>query len=347
MDKQFIIGSILGFVATFSILYFYKFYEDFAPYNYQTDKQVKFTDDDLVKFNKAFEKKVYGIEDETLVIPNKTPIKDFDITEFNKKFTLNDTVKQPLPANADIPLVNSNDDATGRAPQDSLYINNQVKYKNAFYYEYDNEEYLKRLKVILNIRHIFDEGEWYHYNVTVNTPNDILMAYNKCIDIISKRLNDNNTLLLPDQNKVPIQIVHDVLLKYYRNHDNPKLFAFDIQLVLYRQSKYQGKHIELRVVYDKRYESLFVTDVKLLGVVSEDQIGMFPVVATNPFDIDQLSTKDTKYPEIIPAEDYSIINDKTGTGYWQVTGYDQNTIDTLKKRARLNILEQGANLVVQ
>ena len=74
---------------------------------------------------------------------------------------------------------------------------------------------------------------------------------------------------------------------------------------------------------------------------------MFPVVGTDPYETDVLSTKETQYPEIIPAEDYSIINDKTGSGYWQVTGYDQNVINTLKKRARLNILEQAANSAVQ
>ena len=103
----------------------------------------------------------------------------------------------------------------------------------------------------------------------------------------------------------------------------------------------------MRIVYNTKHNSLFVTDLKLLGVVSEDQIGMFPVFATNPFQIDQLSTKDSKYPEIIPAEDYSIINDKNGSGYWKVTGYDQNTINTLKKRAALNILDYAAEEAVK
>lgn len=336
MDNKFIMGSIVGFVVTFSILYFYRYREDFIDYEKNFD---------IKKFNKDFEKYVYGKTDLDLIITPEKP-DDFDITEFNKKFTLDNTVKQPLPANEDIPLANSTNNAIGRAPQNSVFIDHKVKYTNAFYYEYDNEEYLKKLRVIFNIRHIFNEGEWYHYNVTDSTPDDILLSYDKCINILGKRLNNSNTLLLPDEKKVRIQIVHDVLLKYYRNQDSPNLLAFDIQLVLYRQAKYQGKHIEMRVVYDKKYDSLFATDLKILGVVSEDQIGFFPVVATDPYATEMLSTKDSDYPEIIPAEDYSIINDKTGSGYWQVTGYDQGTIDTLKKRARLNILEQAANEAV-
>lgn len=336
MNKTFIWGSILGFVATFSILYFYKIHEKFTLY----DPEKNF---DIKKFNKDFQKKVYGITDQDYVIPNDIPLDDFDIEEFNKKFTLDNTIKQPLPSNADIVLVNSTDNATGRATQDSIPINNQIKYKNAFYYEYDNDEYMKKLNIIFNVRRIFNEGEWYTYNLNDNTPDDILSSYNKCINILTKRLNNNNTLLLPNEKKVQIQIVHDVLLKYYRNRDSTDLFAYNIELVLYRESKYQGKHIALRIVYNKKYETLFVTDLKIIGVVPEDKIGMFPIVATDPYDINELSTKNSSYPEIIPEENYSIINDKSSTGYWQVTGFDQDTINTLKKRARLNIMEEAAN----
>uniref|UniRef100_A0A6C0KSX8 Uncharacterized protein n=1 Tax=viral metagenome TaxID=1070528 RepID=A0A6C0KSX8_9ZZZZ len=265
--------------------------------------------------------------------------------------------------NDTITYVNVNDDATGRAHiQDSIMINDDVKYKKAFYYEYDNKTYEKKLKQIFikDNNPCFNENDWYTYgNTPANAPGntgdaallekqpDILLAYDNCINEFKNELNNTTDMtgtaimLLPDKNKVPIQVVHDVLLRYRKNK-KPQLkhtYSFDIELILYRQSKYQGKHIGTRVIYDNDKNSLNVANIAILGVVSEDSIGMFPVVANNPFDIQQLTTDSTTYPQIIPSADYSLVSDKTGSSFWKATGYDKATIDTLKKRAALSITD--------
>lgn len=262
------------------------------------------------------------------------------------------------PSNADFKQINSNSDATGRAPmQDSVSMSTHVKYRNAYYYEYDNGEYLDGLNSIFNVgAYTYNPSEWNTYKLgasgsvdldpaTTHVPPDVLIAYDNCINTFTQLLNrdHNNALLLPDTNFIPIQVVHDVLRTYGMHKTIKNYYLFDIEAILYRQSKYQGKHIGMRVTYNNDTNTLNVIQIGIIGVVAEDKIGMFPVVAQNPFDIDQLSATLTTYPEIIPAGDYSIVSNKTNSKFWEVTGYDKATIDTLQKRAALAITDIAAS----
>jgi len=228
--------------------------------------------------------------------------------------------------NETIQYTNSNNDASGRARiQDTVALDNEIKYryKNAFYYEYGNREYLDKLKTIFNISEngTLNTDDWKIYDISPNTPSNILMAYNNCVNELKTRINTSDALTLPDNVKIPIQIVHDVLLRYgiSKKHPSSSVYSFDIEMILYRQSKYQGKHIGTRVIYDNDKNILNVLGIGIIGVVSEDNIGLFPVVANNPFEIDQLSADLTEYPIIIPTEDYTLTTDKTNTSFWKVT----------------------------
>jgi hypothetical protein len=64
-----------------------------------------------------------------------------------------------------------------------------------------------------------------------------------------------------------------------------------MELLLYRENKYQGKHVSVSCTAKHKLFSgwyINVVAVDIIGVVPEDQIALFPVDATNPFEIQQL-----------------------------------------------------------
>lgn len=265
-----------------------------------------------------------------------------------------------MPSNSELQYQNTNDDASGRAPiQDSLPIDSVVKYKNAYYYEFDNETYKKGLLATFDTTVAkYDPAEWNTYTMgsgpgtasastTPAPPPDVLSAYDRCIARFTADLNRSKSLALPDDNHTVIQVVHDVLIRYRTSIKRPKqLYSFDIEAILYRESKFQGKHIAFRAIYNVRANILYITNIAVLGAVSEDQIGMFPVYASNPYEVTELTAAATAYPAIIPAADYSLISDKNNHQYWQVTGYDQATIATLQKRANLAVADANTTAAV-
>ena len=216
--------------------------------------------------------------------------------------------------NGDLEYTNLGEDAwKHHGVQGSLMVDPKVKYPNAYYYELDNTAFMNGLRKALVVpctlvSEAISNDNWspskFPLESGVSPPNDVMDAYNSCVNTISSRLNGAASLKLPgDSPSKPskIQIVHDIL-KSYKVHKTSTLlpmYLIDMELLFYRESKYQGKHVGLTCTVKKNMKGGWFTNVvaiHLLGVVPEDQIAMFPVTADNPFDIQQQTVNDAETP---------------------------------------------------
>jgi hypothetical protein len=138
--------------------------------------------------------------------------------------------------------------------------------ENTYYYEFSNEKYLKLLI------HMFNPSPPEKYiilrNIEWETDIDstITAIYNKAYQFISNKIAENT----PD-----IQIVHDLLIKYKKDLQKQE-YLLDIDMILYRNYKLNGKHINFLVYVSHTRERII--DITIKGIVGEDKIGFHPIV---------------------------------------------------------------------
>jgi len=170
-----------------------------------------------------------------------------------------------LPFNSKISTSNKTDALKDRHPIDSIDIDINTS-ENSYYYEFSNEKYLELLVDIFNpyspekyiiLRNI----EW-----ETETDSTITAIYNKAYQFISNKIAENT----PD-----IQIVHDLLIKYKKDEEKQE-YLLDIDMILYRNYKLNGKHINFLIYVNHTRER--VIDISIKGIVGEDKIGLHPIV---------------------------------------------------------------------
>jgi hypothetical protein len=193
-----------------------------------------------------------------------------------------------MPSNSRIMYEN-----TGEYPWNRHIINSSIPYDvnvkkeavNVYYYEYDNYTYNEKLKDVFNNNCneliIAVEGnnwsKWKNPKVEKdnNKINLLLKHYNKIYKFIDEKLNNNSIMDLPGKDaKQKIQIVHDLMLRYRYHNDYPEYYMFDIDLILYRAGKFQGKHVKAVVITNGNLINVIL--IKIIGVISEDNIVLFP-----------------------------------------------------------------------
>jgi len=182
---------------------------------------------------------------------------------------------------------------TGELPWNRHIINSSIPYdidikpeaQNVYYYEFDNKTYTENLKKVFknNCEEIIiavEGNEWTNW-INPKTLDDEIMKsklvfnYNKILDIIKTSLNEDSTMDLPGYDeKRDIQVVHDIMLRYRTNIKNSNYFMFDIDTILYRSGKFQGKHVKLVAVSNGYTVNIIM--VKVIGVISEDKIVLHP-----------------------------------------------------------------------
>lgn len=167
---------------------------------------------------------------------------------------------------------------------------NDIKARNqkAFSYELENNAYLNALNKTfqpapLSMRASdFTVVEPLNYGV----PGTIKEAYESAIVNIANKVKTSPYFELPNSMGAhfnEIQVVHDKLISYQRHHTIPACIL-NIELILYRDKKSHAKHVSMSVLAEKNKSMwlINVLSIKINGVVFEDQIGLFPVVATDP-----------------------------------------------------------------
>jgi hypothetical protein len=182
---------------------------------------------------------------------------------------------------------------TGTLPWNRHMINSSIPYDvnikkeavNVYYYEFDNETFNNKLKEIFknNCEEIIIAVEGNEWDNWKNPKKDrdefvidkLVRYYNKIYDFLYQKLNMNPIMNLPSQDKQQnLQIVHDLMLRYRIHSKYTDYYMFDIDLILYRAGKFQGKHV--KVVAITNGIDINIILVKIIGVISEDNIVLHP-----------------------------------------------------------------------
>ena len=168
------------------------------------------------------------------------------------------------PYNYKTNLANKSNALIDRHPIDS--INTDVSSPiNSYYYEFSNTQYLE----ILNDMFKPSNPEKYILlrNIEWNSDIDesITPIYNKAYLFISNTISK----FTPD-----VQIVHDILKQFKANKDSQE-YLLDIDMILYRNYKLNGKHVNFLVYVGHSTEKMI--DIEIKGIVGEDKIGFHPI----------------------------------------------------------------------
>ena len=174
-------------------------------------------------------------------------------------------------------------------------LETNIKYKNAYYYELDNDAFVQALFECFQVvgqgkqdvmQAVIKKDPW----TPVTLDADALASYNAVRDTITDTLKSNTSCFkLPDGSSLPLQVVHDRLQSAsisISKEDGKNVtvvkYLFKLEMILYRESKYQGKHIGCVCINDVTNRKIVFVQMKILGVVSADEIGLFPVLGNDP-----------------------------------------------------------------
>jgi len=205
-----------------------------------------------------------------------------------------------------------------------ISINNTDNY----YYEYENAIYETKLRNILYKNDInnlikntegIDWSDWI-YPENFDRKDRLLAYYNKIYDMINTKINASSELKFNNEtDKYKIQIVHDVFKRYKLNIANPYEYLFDIDMLLYREGKINGKHINIIVKTDG--DNIDFVIVKILGIVNQDNIYLFPILANDRTnDIDNVN-----YTPFISTTNFkSYLTETENESYMTSTDFSSN-----------------------
>jgi hypothetical protein len=207
---------------------------------------------------------------------------------------------------------------TGEYPWNRHTINSSIPYDvnikkeavNVYYYEFDNKTFNNKLKKVFKSKCeeliIAVEGsEWNNWInpktlKDIDEKNKLKSYYDKIFEFAIKRLNSDIMNLPGEDKNQKIQIVHDIMLRYRKHKLYPLYYMFDIDMILYRAGKFQGKHIKLVAITNGSTINVILANI--IGVVSEDNIVIYPYTS-----YDKLNTTD--YQQFIPLKYGTVEND--------------------------------------
>jgi len=216
---------------------------------------------------------------------------------------------------ADAPVVGGGAvrDPWNRRPISTSVDNDPVvKYKKAYYNELGNSAYVGALQGLFQLScEIQRDAEasirgWKAGPVPPEGAAGayVTEAYNATIAHVSERvLGETGTraLALPDaSDRAKVQLVYDMLAEYGVGPVNeaavgaggPPELRLTVECVFYRFGKFHGKHVQFIVMAKPELLgtseaavprwNIVVLGVRIIGIISADQIGMYPVEASDP-----------------------------------------------------------------
>lgn len=170
---------------------------------------------------------------------------------------------------------------------DSLPIDLPSKYPRAFYTEMDNGRYEKALQSTFATQKTCEaldvalkQDDW------ISIPDTQPMAIGhvmeaKVLPELEQRLQASPYF---QDVEGKIQIAYEKVVRLFRHKELKERYLAIIELVLYREGKYHGKHVEIgMVITDNKGSWEFeVASARVLGILFEDRFAMFPVEAKDP-----------------------------------------------------------------
>lgn len=209
-------------------------------------------------------------------------------------------------SNATISLANVGPEPWNHHEISSIPSDTVTQYPQTYYNEFSNEQFEHALKTSLGFpcKKTQDvlQQTWNKNTDWRAVPSYVRSAYDQTMQFLRTTLQSSKDMQLPydnPKNRPTIQIVHDRWTAYYTQSLNTHTVLLDFEFITYRESKFQGKHVVARALCEwnvpkKKYD-IYMIEIHVEGVVSEDQIGMHPVLPKNPYDLTVL-TADEPYP---------------------------------------------------
>lgn len=207
---------------------------------------------------------------------------------------------------------------TGEYPWNRHSINSSIPYDvnikkeavNVYYYEFDNKTFNNKLKEVFksNCEELIIAVEGSKWNAWQNPKilrdtaekNKLKSYYDTIFNFVVKKLQSNIMDLPSEDKKQKMQVVHDIMLRYRTHSIYPSYYMFDIDMILYRAGKFQGKHVKLVAITNGSVINVILA--KIVGVVSEDNIVIYPYTS-----FDKLNN--TEYQSFIPSRYGTIESD--------------------------------------
>lgn len=173
----------------------------------------------------------------------------------------------------------------------SLPLDPVTRYPKAYYHELNNTAFEEALRTVLSIPSEgsvgFEPTEW-HEVKNDDVPAVVGQVYQS---LIVQRLRE--TIASPSATyffagegdyREPMQIAYEHLMNVSRHNTIPETYWLQMEAVFYREGKFHGKHCVLDVIAytSSGHWSMKVIKCIVKGVVSEDQIVMWPIVSNDP-----------------------------------------------------------------
>jgi len=216
-----------------------------------------------------------------------------------------------IPYNVDLEDTNKGTEPwTRHRIESSLPTDIVAKYPYTYFYEHDNLKYERILRQVFGYpcskgKDLLKVVNWKIIDLEGGELN-INVAYDAVLQNITDKLNSTTALDLPQDNpnsRPRIQVVHDRLLQARTHTQKEYYYAFDMEIILYREAKFNGKHVRLTCLAEynaerKKWE-VNVVELELVGIVYEDQIALFPVNAYQPNSMKYLPVSDMSSTRLI------------------------------------------------
>lgn len=199
---------------------------------------------------------------------------------------------------------------------------------NAPYFEMDNETYNQKLKDVFQSSNeqlivALEGSKWSNWINPRSIENkQVLDRLNKYYSTITGVINEHLNRMPTDGVNKKIQVVHDLMRKYKYNKSNNDYYLFDIEMIFYREGKIQGKHIKCYAITNGK--EVYIIVIKIIGVISEDNIMLFPYVAND-------TLNSLEFDIFIPEQQMDDVRKKADI---------DSTNDAIVKRELENILYQ-------
>lgn len=243
--------------------------------------------------SKAENEQISDLTKELLAIQSQSQFE----SRFNKAFEANrlkDSDEMGYSPHEPVEQTNRGSEPWNHHPIQSILYDPVLQYPNIYTNELDNNTFEKILFKVFSI----PENCPYHKWSQIFIPNkdvdsNVLKAYNRTLNLINSKLQSTTAFdSCTDTDKSKLQVVHDVWIGY-QNSLSDESYKIIMETILYRESKFIGKHVRFEAIVKNR--KVIICQALVLGVISEDQIALYPIVASDPAD-DRLWGK---FPSII------------------------------------------------
>jgi hypothetical protein len=179
-----------------------------------------------------------------------------------------------IPENGEIPLVNTGIKPWYRHPINSIPRNLLAKYDSAYYYELENDIYMKAFyKTFKTEEYLLPEvyknkSLWSEIFDASTSSRIIEDGYNSFIYYLQDVIyNTTNFILKEDPTySKKIQIVHDIFSNYRTHNKEYFSYLIRVEVLLYRENKYNAKHIGMHVIItNNSYNPIITMKPKVCG----------------------------------------------------------------------------------